>query len=218
MHQHSRVDKLLPSDRKCNGHVCLRCRFPRYPFASRSPATFKSINARTFFTHMFDSLCHPPEGCKLKNTWLLCYALGFGVVESQLHALLSDSTTCTEMWHTTANCLRPPAPHASAVSLNLTLAVCTQDDTYWMEGKQKQKDIYNIYKLLICHIFLVILKTEDSNFRFHDEWNIRFTDLCHKLKFLLIWFDQTWFLNLATFPELDLFRMEMCLAENQIPS
>lgn len=131
------------------------------PFASRPPATFKSINARTFFAHMFDSLCHLPEGCKLKNTWLLCYAPGFGAAESQLRALLSDSTTCTEMWHTTANCLRPPAPHASAVSLNPTLAVCTQADTYRMGEKQKQKDAHDIYKLLICHVFLVILKTED---------------------------------------------------------
>lgn len=136
--------------------------FPTLPPSPRGrPRHLNPSTRAPFFAHMFDSLCHLPEGCKLKNTWLLCYAPGFGAAESQPRALLSDSTTCTEMWHTTANCLRPPAPHASAVSLNPTLAVCTQADTYRMGGKQKQKDAHDIYKLLICHVFLVILKTED---------------------------------------------------------
>lgn len=67
--------------------VCAAVSHAAFAFRGR-PRHLKSIDARTFRTYV-RQFVSSPEGCKLKNTWLLC-----GVVKQRLGALLLTLQLC----------------------------------------------------------------------------------------------------------------------------
>lgn len=128
-------------------------RFPRYFCFHGCLRRFKAINARTFRTYV-RQFVSSPEGCKLKNTWLLCTGLWCGEVAAS--SSLSDSAVVCHISVHVVNCLHPPGPHASAVSLNLTLAFCTKADTYLMEKKNQTSMAFQnfqpFFPFLLSHL------------------------------------------------------------------
>lgn len=93
------------------------------------------------FAHMFNSLSHLQKDGNWKTHG--CYVP---------HSLF-DCVTWTEMWHTTAKCLRPPRPHTSAVSLNISFL----HTGCFLKEKQRPRQNFSYFFCWICALFTLIM-------------------------------------------------------------
>lgn len=132
------------------------------PFASRPPATFKSINARTFFRTYVRQFVSSSRRMQTEKHMvaMLCAGLRRGGVAASCSSLRLYNMH----WNVTHNCKLSAPTSASCISCESESNISCLHTSWHVPngGKNKnKKDAHDIYKLLICHVFLVILKTED---------------------------------------------------------